>query len=107
MLCRSYWRCHIGDNVIGGQNIRFHASNHCFDRIDIDIKAQGVIAKEITVGDNCWIGAGAVFCAGSSIGNGCVVGANSVVTKKFPDNCVIAGNPAKVIRYRGEVLNES
>ena len=51
-----------------------------------------------TIGDNCWIGAGAIICPGVTIGNNAVVGAGSVVTKSFGDNVVIAGNPAKVIR---------
>lgn len=90
----------IGNDVIGGQNIRFHSSNHKFNSTDILIRKQGVSAKGIRIGNNCWLGAGAVFCDGSSIGNGCVVAANSVVTKKFPDNCIVAGVPAKIIKYR-------
>ena len=48
----------------------------------------------------CWIGAGAVFLDGAELGDGCVVGANAVITKKFPDNVVVAGIPAKVIDAR-------
>lgn len=91
---------YIGDNVICGQRIKFHASNHYFNRTDINIKEQGIDAKGINIGNNCWIGAGVVFCDGVSIGNGCVVGANTVVTKCFPDNSIIVGVPAKIIGKR-------
>lgn len=68
---------HIGDNVIEGPNIRFHASNHCFNRTDINIKEQGVMVTGIQIGNNCRIGASAVFCDRVSIGNGYVIGAKS------------------------------
>lgn len=90
----------IGNDVIGGQNIRFHSSNHNFKDTNQLIRKQGVTAKGINIGNDCWIGAGVVFCDGVTIGNGCVIGANSVVTKEFPDNCIIAGVPAKVIGMR-------
>lgn len=90
----------IGSDVIGGQNIRFHSSNHHFEETDVLIRKQGTSSEGICVGNNCWLGAGVVFCDGSSIGNGCVVAANAVVTKRFPDNCVIAGVPAKIIKFR-------
>lgn len=92
----------IGDDVIGGQNIRFHSSNHNFNDKNLLIRKQGVTCEGIVVGNNCWIGAGVVFCDGVTIGNGCVIGANSVITKSFPDNCVIAGSPAKIIKKRDE-----
>lgn len=56
--------------------------------------------KPLVIGDDCWIGENVAILKGVVIGNRCVVGANSVVTKSFPDNSVIAGNPAKVIRSR-------
>lgn len=92
----------IGNDVIGGQNIRFHSSNHNFEDTKLLIRKQGVTCKGIVIGNNCWIGAGVVFCDGVTIGDGCVVGANSVVTKSFPNNSVIVGNPAKTIRKREE-----
>ncbi len=54
--------------------------------------------KEIIIEDNCFIGAHSFILKGVHLGNHCVVGANSVVTKSFPDFSVIAGNPAKLIR---------
>ena len=92
----------IGKNVIGGQSIRFHSSNHKFERSDLLIKDQGVESKGIVIGNNCWIGSGVVFCDGVTIGDGCVVGADTVVTKSYPDDCVIVGCGSRVIKYRGD-----
>ena len=90
----------IGDDVVAGQFIRFHSENHNYDDLTKLIREQGVSHKGIKIGNNCWIGAGAVFLDGAELGDGCVVGANTVVTKKFPDNAVIAGVPAKIVRIR-------
>ena len=91
---------YIGSHVAMGQNVRFHSENHNFGDITKPIYEQGVTNIGITIGNDCWIGAGAVFLDGSSMGNGCVVGANTLVTKQFPDNSVIAGSPARIIRMR-------
>ncbi len=56
----------------------------------------------VTVGDNCWIGAGVTICPGVHIGENSVIGAGSVITKDIPANSVAAGNPCKVIRDIGE-----
>ena len=53
---------------------------------------------KIIIGENCWIGDGASILPGVKIGDSVIIGANSVVTKSFPDNCVIAGNPARIIK---------
>lgn len=90
----------IGDDVVAGQFIRFHSENHNYTDLTKLIREQGVSHKGIKVGNNCWIGAGAVFLDGAEIGDGCVVAANAVVTKKFPGNSIIAGVPAKVIKNR-------
>lgn len=90
----------IGDNVIGGQSIRFHSENHIFSNPDEMILNQGVTHKGIKIGNNCWIGAGAIFLDGATIGEGCVVAANAVVTKQFGSNVVVAGVPAKIIKER-------
>ena len=90
----------VGSNVVAGQYIRFHSENHNYDDLDVLIKDQGVSHKGIRVGSNCWIGAGAVFIDGAELGDGCVVAANAVITKKFPSNSVVGGVPAKIIKMR-------
>lgn len=92
----------IGDDVVAGQFIRFHSENHNYNDISKLIRNQGVSHKGIKVGNNCWIGAGVVFLDGAELGDGCVVGTNAVVTKNFPENSVIVGVPAKIIKKRGE-----
>lgn len=52
------------------------------------------------IGDNCYIGAGAIIMNPIKIGNNVTIGAGSVVTKDIPDNCIVAGNPAKIIRRK-------
>lgn len=55
-------------------------------------------ARGIAIGEHVWIGSGAKILQGVTIGNGCMVAANSVVTKSFPDNVLIGGNPAKILK---------
>lgn len=54
--------------------------------------------KPITIKDNVWIGERCRVCKGVTIGKNCVIGANSIVTKDIPDNCIAVGNPAKVVK---------
>ena len=82
----------IGEGTLWAHNLNIQTSNH--DPLDFD-KA---IEKNIKIGKNCWIGGNVSILAGVELGDHVVVGANSVVTKSFPDNVVIAGCPARVIR---------
>jgi len=68
---------------------------------EADIEPNKRILKsrgEISIGENVWIGENVVIMPGVSIGRGCVIGANSTVTKSIPDYAVAAGSPAKIIR---------
>ena len=65
-------------------------------RITLDWSAP---SRAIIIGDDCWIGANVTILKGVEIGNGCIIAAGSVVTSGiFPDNSLIAGNPAKLIK---------
>jgi acetyltransferase-like isoleucine patch superfamily enzyme len=55
---------------------------------------------DIRIGDDCWIGARVFVLAGVTIGDGCVVGAGSVVTRSLPPNSIAVGVPAKVVGWR-------
>lgn len=57
-----------------------------------------VPSKEIRIGKNCFIGCNSIILKGAVLGDGCVVGAGAVVCGEFEDNCVVAGNPAKVVK---------
>jgi acetyltransferase-like isoleucine patch superfamily enzyme len=95
----------IGQNVLIGQRVSFHAEDHVFDRADLPIKAQGVMQKGIVVEDDCWLGTGAIFLDGVRVGRGSVIAAGSVVTKDVAAYSVMAGVPARLIRSRLEEMN--
>jgi len=92
----------IGNDVIMGPNVQVFSENHIYNDLNLTIKEQGVTKQPVSIGNNCWIGAGSTILAGVTIGDGCVVAAGSVVTKSFAANSVIAGVPAKLIKTRGE-----
>ncbi|MFW5879402.1 MAG: acyltransferase [bacterium] len=85
-------RLTIGDNTIFARNICIRTANHgMFER-------KSYTLADVEIGKNCWLGHGCVILPGVKLGDNVTVGANSVVTKTFPSNVVIAGNPAKIIK---------
>ena len=82
----------IGEGTIWAFNVSIQTSNH--DLMD-RTKFNGASVK---IGKNCWIGNSSTILAGVELGDNVTVGANTVVTKSFPSNVVIAGCPAKIIR---------
>lgn len=90
----------IGDNTLIGGNVKildndFHPLE--VEARNIDNKDM-IRSKEVIIGKDCFIGCNSIILKGSKIGDGTVVGAGSVVSGNYPGNCVIAGNPAKVIK---------
>ena len=86
----------IGDNCQMAPNVAVYTAGH---PIHPDTRNTAYeYGKEVTIGDNCWIGGNSVICPGVHIGNNVVIGAGSVVTKDIPDWSIAAGNPCKVIR---------
>ena len=87
-------KVYIGNYVGFASNVSVISGNHDLYNQDVSVK------KETIIGDYCWIATNACVLAGVVLGPRTIVGAGSVVTKSFPDgNCVIAGNPAKIIKY--------
>lgn len=91
----------IGNDVMMGPNFTCYTSNHKFDRLDIPMNKQGITPRaKLEIGSDVWIGCDVLLMPGGYIPNGAVVAARSIVTKRFSDNCVIGGVPAKLIKYR-------
>lgn len=86
----------IGDNCMIAPQVGIYTACHPLDRAE---RISGLeYTKPVTIGNDCWIGGHAVINPGVTLGDNVVVGSGSVVTKSFPSNVVIAGNPARVIR---------
>ncbi len=86
----------FGDNCLLGPNIAIYTAGHPVYPTTRNSAYE--YGKEITVGDNVWIGGSTTICPGVHIGSNVVIGAGSVVTKDIPDWCIAAGNPCRVIR---------
>lgn len=90
----------IGAETIVGQYFSCHPENHIIDDPEAAIRFQGVTRQGIRIGKNCWIGSKVTVLDGVRIGNGCVIAAGAVVTKSFPDNSIIGGVPARLLKTR-------
>ncbi len=86
----------IGDNCQMAPNVAIYTAGHPIHPVTRNSMYE--YGKEVTIGDNVWIGGNTVICPGVSIGSNTVIGAGSVVTKDLPAWSVAAGNPCRVIR---------
>ena len=91
---------YIGDRVMIGPNVTIATASH---PVDPGLRARGLqYNRDVRIGENVWIGAGAVILPGVCIGDSTVIGAGSVVTRDIPGGVVAFGNPCRVIRTVSE-----
>jgi acetyltransferase-like isoleucine patch superfamily enzyme len=95
----------IGDNCLMASKIFISDTSHGYysnstngSSPDVPPDERPLYVKPISIGNNVWIGENVCILLGVSIGDGCIIGANSVVNRDVPNNCIIAGTPAKVIK---------
>ncbi len=92
----------IGDNTFIGANCKIVDSDfHALDvGMNFSIDPRYIKMRPVSIGKNCFIGMNSIILKGTVIGDNSIVGAGSVVSGNFPGNVVIAGNPARIIKYR-------
>lgn len=86
----------IGSHTLFGPAVQIYTATHPMDATE---RRRGLESgAPITIGDDVWVGGGAIICPGVTIGDGAVIGAGSVVTRDMPAGMFAAGNPARVLR---------
>ena len=93
----------IGNNALFASNILILSTNHNYEDALTAVKFQGSRGGNIKIGSDGWVGDGVTILAGANIGNHCIIGSKSVITKDIPDYSVAVGNPARIVkRYNFE-----
>jgi len=90
----------IGRECIVADRVMLIDFDHGVVEVERPIREQGIYKRDVRVGNNAWIGYGACILRGVVVGDNCVVGTYSVVNKDVPENAIVAGVPAKLIRMR-------
>jgi acetyltransferase-like isoleucine patch superfamily enzyme len=90
----------IGRECVLADRVMLIDFDHGVTEVERPIRLQGIYKRDVDVGNNCWIGYGACILRGSTIGDNCIVGTSTVVTKDVPSNAVVGGVPARVLRMR-------
>ncbi|MBR3677787.1 MAG: acyltransferase [Alistipes sp.] len=92
-------KCTIGSGTIFGPRCKIHTSNHNYEGAMLPYDHIYKV-KDVTIGENVWIGADVSIMPGVTIGEGAVIAACSCVSKDVPPLAVVGGNPIKIIKYR-------
>jgi acetyltransferase-like isoleucine patch superfamily enzyme len=98
----AYSHVSVGRECVIADRVMLIDFDHGVVDVDRPIRLQGIYKRDVNVGNNVWIGYGACVLRGVTVGDNAVIGTNAVVTRDVPDNAVVAGVPARVIRMRDE-----
>ncbi len=93
-----HFRIEVGDDVFTGPYVYITDQNHGYKDPDIPIGLQWPNDQPVKIGSGSWIGTNVTILPGTTLGSNVVVASSSVVNGSFPDRCVIAGAPAKIVR---------
>ena len=96
----AYQHLSIGRECVIADRAMFIDFDHGMVEVERPIRLQGIYKRDTRVGNNVWIGYGACILRGVTVGDNAVIGTNAVVTKDVPDNAVVGGVPARIIRMR-------
>jgi len=96
----AYQHVAIGRECIVADRVMLIDFDHGVVEVERPIRLQGIYKRDVDVGSNVWIGYGACVLRGVAVGDNCVIGTNAVVTKDVPDNAIVGGVPARVLRMR-------
>jgi acetyltransferase-like isoleucine patch superfamily enzyme len=96
----AFQRVSIGRECILADRVMLIDFDHGAVEVERPIRLQGIYKRDVRVGHNVWIGYGACVLRGVEIGDNSIVGTSSVLTKSMPENAVVAGVPARVLRMR-------
>jgi acetyltransferase-like isoleucine patch superfamily enzyme len=90
----------IGRECVIADRVMLIDFDHGVVDVERPIRLQGIYKRDVEVGHNCWIGYGACILRGVTVGDNAIIGTSAVVTGDVPENAVVAGVPARVIRMR-------
>jgi acetyltransferase-like isoleucine patch superfamily enzyme len=90
----------IGRECVIADRVMLIDFDHGMVEVERPIRLQGIYKRDVRVGNNVWIGYGACILRGVTVGDNAVIGTNAVVTRDVPDNAVVGGVPARVLRMR-------
>ena len=96
----SFQHVSIGRECIVADRVMLIDFDHGVVEVDRPIREQGIYKRDVRVGHNVWIGYGVAILRGTTVGDNCVLGTATIVTKDVPDNAVAAGVPVRVLRMR-------
>ena len=97
----AFQRVSIGRECIVADRVMLIDFDHGVVETERPIRAQGIYKRDVRIGHNVWVGYGASFLRGATVGDNCVVGTYAVVTRDVPENAVVGGVPARILRMRG------
>jgi acetyltransferase-like isoleucine patch superfamily enzyme len=96
----AYQNVSIGRECVIADRVMLIDFDHGVVEVDRPVRLQGIYKRDVRVGNNVWIGYGACILRGVTVGDNAIIGTSAVVTKDVPENAVVAGVPARVIRMR-------